>query len=174
VKTPVSYRYTARDQISLKLVSHQEKYRDTEQAEALQYGNILHYALSHVICASDVGKATLRLIEEGMVRTEASAILKQRLESVVRHPRLARYFEPGVRVLNEQEIFLKNGVILRPDRLVFLKEEAVIMDYKTGRTDEKHRNQIQAYREAIEAMGYVVKTAIIVYISENLITPEFI
>ena len=38
----------------------------------------------------------------------------------------------------------------------------------------QHRIQVQAYREAIQAMGYVVQAAIIVYISENLITPEFI
>ena len=96
VKIPVPYRYTARDRISLKLVSHPEKYRDTEQAQAMEYGNILHYALSLVIHASDVEKAIARLIEEGMIRTEESAILKQRLESVVRHPRLSPYFEPGV------------------------------------------------------------------------------
>lgn len=174
VKIPVPYRYTVRDRIALKLVSHPEKYRDTEQARAMAYGNILHYALSLVIHAPDVEKAATRLIEEGMIRTEESAILKQRLESVVRHPRLAPYFESGVRVLNEQDIFLKNGVILRPDRLVLSNEKAVIMDYKTGRTDENYRIQIQEYREAIQAMGYVVEAAIIVYISENLITPEFI
>jgi ATP-dependent exoDNAse (exonuclease V) beta subunit len=173
VKIPVSYRYTVRDRIALKLVSHPEKYRDT-QVQAMEYGNILHYALSLVIRASDVEKAIARLIEEGMIRTEESAILKQRLESVVGHPQLSPYFESGIRVLNEQEIFLKNGVILRPDRLVFSNEKAVIMDYKTGRTDEKHQIQIQAYREAIQAMGYPVQAAIIVYISENLITPEFI
>jgi ATP-dependent exoDNAse (exonuclease V) beta subunit len=174
VKIPVSYRYTARDRISLKLVSYPEKYRDTEQAQAMEYGNILHYALSLVIQASDVENAIARLIEEGMIRTEESAILKQRLESVVKHPRLSPYFEPGIRVLNEQEIFLKNGVILRPDRVVFSNEKAVIMDYKTGRPDRQHRNQVQEYRDALQAMGYIAETAIVVYISENLITPEFI
>ncbi len=174
VKIPVPYRYTARDRISLKLVSHSEKYRDTEQIQAMQYGNILHYALSLVIHASDIEKAAAQLIEEGMIRNEESALLKQRLESVVGHPLLSRYFEPDVRVLNEQEIFLKNGVILRPDRLVFSNDKAVIMDYKTGRPDDQHRIQVQAYREAIQSMGYIAEAAIVIYISENLVNPEFI
>ena len=174
VKIPVAYQYTARDRISLKLVSLPEKYRDTDQIQAMQYGNILHYALSLVVHASDVEKAAARLIEEGMIRTEESPVLKQRLQSVVRHPRLSRYFEPDVRVLNEQEIFSKNGVILRPDRLVFSNDKAVIIDYKTGRPDEHHRIQVQAYREAIQSMGYIVEATIVIYISENLVTPEFI
>ncbi|MGB5315227.1 MAG: UvrD-helicase domain-containing protein [Robiginitalea sp.] len=174
VKVPVDYRYTARDRISLKLVSHPDKYRDTAQSRAMQYGNILHYALSLVLSAADIEKAIERLIKEGMVRTEESFVLKQRLESVAGHPRLSQYFGPDVRVLNEQEIFLKNGVILRPDRLVFSNDTAVIMDYKTGRPEEHHRIQVQAYREAIQAMGYIAEAAIVVYIDDNLVTPEFI
>ena len=68
------------------------------------------------------------------------------------------------------EIKLKGKI----DRIDEHNGDLRIMDYKTGRADEKHRIQIQAYQEAIQAMGYVVQASIIVYISENLITPEFI
>jgi ATP-dependent exoDNAse (exonuclease V) beta subunit len=173
-KTPVPYQYTARDRIALRLVSHQERYRDAAQARAMQFGNILHYAMSLVFQASDVDKATKQLVREGMLRTEETKTFKERLERIVAHPQLAGYYGPGMRVLNEQEILTKNGVVLRPDRVVISDNKAVIIDYKTGKPEEKHRYQIKEYCDAIEEMGFWVDSAIAIYVNENQVIPEFI
>ncbi len=173
-KIPLPYQYTGRDRIALRLVSNQERYRDTEQIRAMQYGNILHYALSLVVYASDVDKAVSQIIREGLIQQVDGESLQQRLESVTGHPQLVSYFGPGARVLNEREILTKNGLILRPDRLVFLGEKAVILDYKTGKPDNKHLAQVREYRDAIIDMGYPVEAAIVIYINENKVNPEFI
>lgn len=173
-KVFVPYPYTARDRIALRLVSNEGRYRDTEQIRAMQYGNILHYTLSLVFQVSDIDKAVSQVIREGLIQTAEGEVFKDQLKQVAGHPLLSPYFEPGLRVLNEQDILTKNGLILRPDRLVFLKDEAVIMDYKTGKPDEKHLFQVRQYRDAILEMGHPVAAAIVIYINENLVTPEFI
>jgi CRISPR/Cas system-associated exonuclease Cas4 (RecB family) len=92
----------------------------------------------------------------------------------VEHHLLAPYFELGLRVFNEREILTKNGLVLRPDRMVFRKEGATVLDYKTGNPKPEHRTQVQAYRQALEESGYSVESAILVYIHENQVTPEFL
>lgn len=173
-KIPVPYQYTARDRIALRLVSNQGRYQDTEHVKAMQYGNILHFALSLVFQASDIDTSVTQLIREGFIRQEEGDSFRERLQCVTGHPLLARYFEADARVLNEREILTKNGLILRPDRLVFLKNKAVIMDYKTGKPDEKDLIQVREYRDAIKEMGHPVEAAIVIYINENQVTPEFI
>jgi ATP-dependent exoDNAse (exonuclease V) beta subunit len=170
----VPYQYTARDRIALRLVSHQGRFRDAEQTRAMEYGNVLHYALSLVAHASDTERAITRLIREGMIRSEEAGVVGDRLRAVTGHERLAPFFAPRARVMNEQEILTKNGLILRPDRLVFLDGGVVVMDYKTGKPHQKHLAQVREYRQAIEEMGHPVNASIVIYIQENSITPEFI
>jgi CRISPR/Cas system-associated exonuclease Cas4 (RecB family) len=80
----------------------------------------------------------------------------------------------GLRVFNEREILTENGLVLRPDRMVFRKEGAAVLDYKTGVPKPEHRAQVRAYRQAVEESGYAVESAILVYINENQVTPEFL
>jgi ATP-dependent exoDNAse (exonuclease V) beta subunit len=67
---------------------------------------------------------------------------------------LAPYFAPNVKVLNETSILFPNGNLLRPDRVVFLEDSVVVIDYKTGEPNAAHKEQIDHYCEAIREMGY--------------------
>ena len=57
--------------------------------------------------------------------------------------------------------------------MVFDNENVVLIDYKTGRKDPGHKEQILSYANAIEKMGYLVTERLIVYIDRE-ITPEYI
>jgi len=63
-------------------------------------------------------------------------------------------FAPNVRVLNETSILFPNGNLLRPDRVVFLEDKVVVIDYKTGEANAAHKEQIEQYCDAIRDMGY--------------------
>jgi len=67
---------------------------------------------------------------------------------------LSPYFAPSVKVLNETSILLPDGNLVRPDRVVFLEEKVVVIDYKTGAPHASHKEQIEQYCEAIREMGY--------------------
>jgi ATP-dependent exoDNAse (exonuclease V) beta subunit len=77
---------------------------------------------------------------------------------------LQHCFGSNVRVLNETSILFPNGNMFRPDRVVFLDESVVVIDYKTGAPCASHKEQIDHYCDAIRAMGYKNVDGRILYI----------
>jgi ATP-dependent exoDNAse (exonuclease V) beta subunit len=173
-RVPVHFRYSARDENTLSFVTKPGRLWGSERAEAMRYGNVLHYALSLISYREDIEKTLEQLVLEGHLKKRETENMQHLILQVVDHPLLSPYFESGIRVFNEREILTKNGQVLRPDRMVFRKEGATVLDYKTGYRKPEHRTQVQAYRQAVEESGYSVESAILVYIQEDKITPEFL
>lgn len=170
----VALRYTTRDRTALKVVTQASRLWDPEQTRALEFGNLIHYALSLIHTSENIGEAVAQLAWEGLISANGQKDLVEMLRRVVEHPLLVPYYRPGLHVLNEQEILVKNGLILRPDRLVFSQNRVTVIDYKTGQRKASHSDQVQAYCRALEDTGRSIEAAIIVYIDEKQITPEFI
>jgi ATP-dependent exoDNAse (exonuclease V) beta subunit len=173
-RDPVHYRYSARDKNSLRFVTKPGRLWGTERAEAMRFGNVLHYALSLISSHKDIEKTLGQLVFEGLLKKPDAGRMHALILQVMDHPLLAPYFDTGLRVLNEWEILTKDGQVLRPDRLVFRKDRATVLDYKTGGRNPEHRTQVLAYKKAVEESGFSVESAILVYIEENEVTPEFL
>jgi RecB family exonuclease len=77
---------------------------------------------------------------------------------------LAPYFAPHVKVLNETSILFPDGSLLRPDRVVFLEDKVVVIDYKTGEAHAAHKEQIERYCEGVRNMGYENVEGYVLYI----------
>ncbi|MCQ2344548.1 MAG: UvrD-helicase domain-containing protein [Paludibacteraceae bacterium] len=65
----------------------------------------------------------------------------------------ARHWET---VWNERE-FAYNGRTLRPDRVMFRGNEAVVVDWKFGQKSDKYAVQVRGYCSGLKALGYEVK-----------------
>lgn len=63
-------------------------------------------------------------------------------------------FAEGVRVLNEVTILGTDGKEHRPDRVVFLNDKVIVIDYKTGAPHESYQQQIDGYCALLRNMGY--------------------
>jgi RecB family exonuclease len=51
-----------------------------------------------------------------------------------------------------------------PDRVVVNKRgEAFLLDYKTGKEQNKHKEQLMRYEQALQEMGYDVKKKVLLY-----------
>jgi ATP-dependent exoDNAse (exonuclease V) beta subunit len=74
------------------------------------------------------------------------------------------YFVPEVKVLNETSILFPNGNLLRPDRVVFLQDGVIVIDYKTGEANTSHKKQVEQYCDAFRAMGYDYVEGRVLYI----------
>ena len=48
------------------------------------------------------------------------------------------------------------------------KNEVVIIDYKTGKSDLKHAQQLQTYQDALEEMSFLVTHKILIYLNESI------
>jgi ATP-dependent exoDNAse (exonuclease V) beta subunit len=146
---------------------------DTGREEALARGNLVHQLMGWVRSADDLDDALDRLHRTGAAQTDELPILRGTAERIIAHPSLQQFFQKGLTNRNECDIITQNGIILRPDRLVFKGEKVSILDYKTGSKSPIYRRQLEAYADTLGAMGYTIENKVIVYIDDH-IQPEFI
>lgn len=93
--------------------------------------------------------------EEGQTYQEE---IRAALKSLTRNSTLLPYFTDGLTVLTEVNILTESGERRRPDRVVQLEEETVVIDFKTGEPTEamreKYRAQVDEYVRILQEMGF--------------------
>lgn len=140
---------------------------ETKQENAIGFGETLHRILSYMHTISDTENALKKAVFEELILSAETKFYADILEKITSHPILQEYFAPGTNAFLEREI-IDAGMILRPDRIVIKKKEAVIIDYKTGIPLPTHDIQIQRYAQAVENLGYTVAQKLLVYINDDV------
>ena len=136
--------------------------------DAASRGSLIHRILSAIHTREDIARALNAECLQGKLREDALTGMDAQIREMLSHPDLAPYYESTWTVKNEAAIILPDGHILRPDRVVIRGEEAVVIDYKTGRQDQKHKTQILQYADVLKKMGYVVRKSILAYLDEGI------
>ncbi|MEM6262303.1 MAG: UvrD-helicase domain-containing protein [Bacteroidota bacterium] len=140
-----------------------------ERSEKILAGELLHEALAHVHVPDDISEAVERLYQKGYFREEDKPALYRELQKAVSFPEVAHWFTPDWTVKTEADIISESGRVLRPDRINIQGNEAVVIDYKTGRVNPKHKTQVQDYMHALSQLGYQEVTGYVYYTSEPLL-----
>ena len=73
---------------------------------------------------------------------------------------------------NEVEIISK-GNTYRPDRLMFDDQKVIIVDYKTGQPEDKHKIQLNRYGDLLRQMGFQVIARYLLYLGEKTSVVRF-
>jgi ATP-dependent helicase/nuclease subunit A len=72
--------------------------------------------------------------------------------------------------LNETAIVTPQTELWRPDRVMFLNDEAIIVDYKTSnKPDPIHRSQVIRYMSLLTSMGKKNVKGFVWYLGQNLL-----
>lgn len=169
----VPFPYTAKDRPSFRILTHGGNLWDTERGEAIERGTFVHLVLSEIHTETDLPPVLDELKHRGEINEVEYEDLITRMLDVIRHPQLSEFFEKGLEVRNETGIITSDGVLLRPDRLVITGKGVSILDYKTGKPDPRYHEQLYAYSDALEEMGYQINHRVLVYINDT-VNPEFI
>ncbi|WP_343626293.1 UvrD-helicase domain-containing protein [Flavobacterium lindanitolerans] len=157
------------DPKNIKIAQRESLMWGTHQQKAIEYGNIVHEILSYIGNASDVGLALTKAIENGLIVESQQEEVAKTIFLILGHPELMDYFAEGNNVMNEQTIIRKEGTPIKPDRMVMAQDNKVyLLDYKTGSHNQKYLQQLEAYEQAIEKMGYQVAKKALVYIGEEV------
>jgi ATP-dependent exoDNAse (exonuclease V) beta subunit len=167
------YHYSFKDRSGFEIVTTGGMLWDTERDVAIAHGNLIHYMMGLIETGKDVDTAADLVLRKGDVAPSALNEIRSTVNQIIAHPKLQEFFSLKYKVMNERDILTDTGKLLRPDRIVLNNKEATILDYKTGKKNPKHKEQIQSYSDALEQMGFIVKNKIIIYINEQ-INPEFI
>ncbi|NJX13901.1 UvrD-helicase domain-containing protein [Tamlana crocina] len=160
---------TAKEQHHIKVVIKSSFLWDTAQKEAIERGNLIHDIMAQIKTKSDIDFVIDDFLGASIIDDLQASALKETVVQIINHPILSDYFAKTSTIYNERDIITKQGVILRPDKVaVNKKNEAVIIDYKTGVEDKKHIQQLQLYQDVLEEMGIVIKKRILVYINDDI------
>ena len=131
----------------------------------IEFGNRVHTILASIQHASDVDHAVEQAQLSGLMAGDEKKKIREMAERVVTHPSLERYFSDVVQVRTEPEILEVNGHTSRPDRVVIDGEEAVVIEYKTGKKQDSHKQQLERYGALLVELGYPQVRKILVYLS---------
>ncbi|OEK09593.1 DNA helicase UvrD [Flavivirga aquatica] len=160
---------TAKENHNIKVITKSAYLWDTNQKEAIEKGNLIHDIMSQIKTKDDIDSVVSDFINTSIINTVQAATLKSMVIQIIEHPELKNYYTSNHTIYNERDIITKEGLILRPDRIVInTRNEAVIIDYKTGVEDKKHQQQLQLYQDVLEDMKIKVKKKILVYTNNDI------
>ncbi|MEH6536714.1 MAG: UvrD-helicase domain-containing protein [Psychroserpens sp.] len=165
---------TKKEDHNLNIVTSSGYLWDTAQEKAIERGNLVHEVMSFIKTKDDIDFALDHFLDSGIINSEQFKELKPIINSIVTHEQLSPFFDSTLTIYNEKDIISKEGQLLRPDRVVInANNQAIIIDYKTGLENSKHKEQLYDYQYVLEDMGYQTVKKVLIYINDDIVIKEF-
>ncbi|SHG85649.1 UvrD-helicase domain-containing protein [Winogradskyella jejuensis] len=166
----VDYQFisTNKESHNLRVITNAGVLWETEQEKAINYGNIIHLVMSKIKTKHDAEFAIKSVLSDGYIQQSDTKQLKNIVTQIIEHKELEQYFSEDYDILNEKDIITKEGSFLRPDRLAIKDKNVVIIDYKTGGEDKKHKAQLESYANVLREMNYNIEKKMIVYTNDDI------
>lgn len=140
---------------------------DQERQERIDYGNLIHTALSRINDYKDIQAAVESMQEEGLIKKKEVNGLTKKISQLINQPDIKPLFEKGQKLRIEADILLEDGTWLRPDRLIIADNKIKIVEFKTGGESDKHVDQVNKYEALLKDMGYAEIEKYLVYTTEE-------
>jgi len=152
LEKPLQYMYkpgTWKEKISLSY-----EHEKAQIKEKTGFGTLIHHLLDTIYVATDIEIVLKKALKMGLIPLQQYDLVLENIQNIVLHPELNKYFQDTVEVHNEYAFFDHFGTLMRADKVVFLPEKTVIIDFKTGKESKAHIKQILAYKEGFWQMGH--------------------
>jgi len=137
-----------------------------------RFGNVLHTILAGITSENNADNAISVMLENGLLDRSKEDEVRSRIRKILTDPDLAFIFDEKADVRPESEILTPGGHAVRPDRVILRGNQAVVVDYKTGRADEKYGTQLLHYAKHLEAMGYKDVKKYLLYLEPEVMLEE--
>ena len=164
--------------VSLKLRTSSARYFSDEATELTprSKGIRMHRLFEEAATSADIFASLDTMVENGELNESEAVELRQQIEEKLSTTEVGEWFDGSwERVFRERTIVQKSTEedrtveIKRPDRVMVRGKEAVVVDYKFGREEESHKEQIRRYMEMLGKMGYDSIKGYVWYVSSGKI-----
>jgi ATP-dependent exoDNAse (exonuclease V) beta subunit len=153
----------------IKIARRAPVYWSTDQSKNKQaWGTLIHDTLAAIRTKEDISDIVAKQALVNMLDEEQSDLLLNRVKATVNHELLKDYFSENVELKPESGILTPNGDVFRPDRVIFNKDETIILEFKTGLPKPGHEIQLNNYGEILLQMGYPGIKKLLVYLDETI------
>lgn len=124
-------------------------------------GNILHKLFASIHDYTEVDDAISKMEFDGILydRPMTRAQLKELIDKALSDPQIHEWFSPKWRVYNECSMLYydpneQRVREQRPDRIIYDGKKMIVIDFKTGREQERHKSQVKNYISLLKEIGY--------------------
>ncbi len=132
-------------------------------SDARQEGIVLHWLLSQLTPEITLEELVKRALRKGMIKSETIPDIVQQITAISQ--RIQQYKIGATELLQEAELITSFGQVLRPDLVIIKPTSTLLVDYKSGKKEKYHLQQMQSYMEALKDMGYQNVEGILLYLN---------
>jgi ATP-dependent exoDNAse (exonuclease V) beta subunit len=147
--------------------------RFKDKTEEMRIGDIIHHVLEQPdLTSTDPTRIDSILtyhadpLARGQ-RTHVRETILQTLNLLDQHG----WNSSNYRVSAEQELCDTDSSIHRPDRVLFGKDQTIVIDFKTGNAEQSHKKQVSRYCKLIDSAGYGPAKGYLIYTSTLSVVP---
>ncbi|MFK7903763.1 MAG: UvrD-helicase domain-containing protein, partial [Chitinophagales bacterium] len=140
---------------------------DSKKSEAIKTGQKIHSVLEKMVFAKDLEKVMRQLQIQGILQAVDIPIIRERIKKTFQDKKVQSWFSNEWEVLAERRL-LRNQDSYIPDRVLIKDNQAIVIDYKTGKNDNKHKRQVNRYAQILEGIGYQVTEKYLLYVGEDI------
>lgn len=133
-----------------------------------EWGDFVHLVLSTIKLPEDIDKTLKPYLDAGTFNADVLNHLKSLVGAMARHPVIGEAFSPQAKVKNECELLSKDYGILRPDRYAEMADKIILLDYKTGKEDDEHHEQLMQYASVLKKIVNKRIDTYLVYLGEDI------
>jgi len=157
------------DKVSLSLEMRSQWLAEEKELDSRGYGSLIHEILAQIYTVEDIEPSLASFWHKGRLTDEEREELEQKLKSIIISDEMEVYFKTGTKVKNEASLIDSTGELLRPDKMIFLDQKVIILDYKSGSEKPEHIKQLENYAREVERISKQAVEANLYYLqSEKL------
>ncbi len=121
-----------------------------------EMGQVLHSILEKSTDLKEASERLEFLLDTGTIDPEQELGLKDALKNVYAIEEQQGWSSEKYSVKKEVEVLSPDGKLFRMDKLLIDEDskKLVVIDYKTGKEDQKHKKQMSGYVDLLKEMGW--------------------
>jgi hypothetical protein len=136
----------------------------------LNEGKILHEMFKMIQVTDDIVPAVTHFYLQGNITKNEKDEYIKFIRNSVSNMQVSSWFQKGWKILNEAEIILPGGKMKRPDRIMIMNRQVMIIEYKFGLiTEPDYENQVIEYVNLMKKMEYESVEAYLWYVRLGMI-----
>lgn len=148
------YTYTPNPAFQLEISSKRGMDQSLMPSD-IKWGELYHRALEEVSSEQQIKPYLQKMIELGKLPESKKSLFEEQLTKTLTHPELKEWFSGKHTQIIEREIVDFDGNTYRPDRVITLPNETIILDFKTGTPRKQDEQQIKKYHNLLVDLGYL-------------------
>lgn len=155
------------ERIKLRLSGEDFLVKGRRRHSEKNIGKLVHEILSEIETSKDVSKAVTKAFLEGKMDESERRQIERTISENLQLETVKPWFDGSHKVLNERDV-LASGQLLRPDRIMYSGNRAIVVDYKTGEPiPGKYNRQVERYAHQLKEAGFATVEAYLWYLGNN-------